>query len=104
MLNGKITFGRKEPEPVVVPRTTPRAPRKAKENYRPAREGDLYQALKDAIEKEFDVDPETLKRMKSGFARKPFGGDRKGGGGWNSTAYAVFEAIEKSGRFYIKKE
>ena len=116
-MSGKITFGKKSKSdpiatPVIAPvetpkprKTTPKTPpRKPRENYRPVKEGDLHQIIIDALKGNGNVDNATFKTMKSGFARRPFGGDRKGGGGWNSTAYAVIEAFERSGKVYIKKE
>lgn len=123
-MSDKITFGQKreEPEPkpnrkyaghvdfddeqktVIKTKGMTRKPRKPKENYRPIKEGDLHQVIIDALKGDIKVAHETKRIMKSGFARKPFGGNRKGGGGWNSTAYAIFEAIERSGKVFVKKE
>lgn len=83
-------------------RTRP-APRKSGENYKLVNEGDLYQIIKDCLKGEFPVEKATLGNMKKNFARQPFGGNRKGGGGWNSTAYALFEALVKSEKLHIKK-
>jgi len=108
-----VTFGQKTkttppPAPMAAPVEAPKprktTPRKPKENYRPITEGDFHQIIIDALKGMGNVDEATFKTMKSGFARRPFGGDRKGGGGWNGTAYAIGEAIARSGKVYIKKE
>lgn len=66
-------------------------------------QGDIHQAIIDAMEGEIKIDSQTRAGMKKHFGREPFGGNRKSGGGWNSTAYAIIKALVKSGRFYIKK-
>lgn len=102
---GHVDFDKEEPV-VIKTKGVTRKPRKTtpKVDYKPITEGDLYQILISAVGGKGNITDATLKVMKSGFARKPFGGDRRGGGGWNSTAYAIIEAFESSGLIYIKKE
>jgi len=93
------------PADIEKPTPTPRPsqPRKPRASYKPLEKGDLFQVIFDTTRGNIPVKPKTVQNMKKHFAENPFGGHRKGGGGWNATAYAIFEAIVKSERFYIKK-
>lgn len=108
-MSPELSFKPKKKEtPVIIessppPISKPSKPRKSRATYKLLEKGDLFQVIFDTIQGNVPVKSKTITDMKKHFAENPFGGHRKGGGGWNATAYAIFEAIVKSERFYIKK-
>ncbi|MHA2227040.1 MAG: hypothetical protein ACXAC8_17625 [Candidatus Hodarchaeales archaeon] len=72
-------------------------------NFQPIQEGELIQIIIDTNNGKIPVSPRTHKRMKKGFAIKPFGGLQKKSGGWNSITYAIFESLITSNQIFIKK-
>lgn len=74
------------------------------QEVREVTEGDLFNIIKDALKGEIVVGSELLARMKRGYPKMPFGGEKIGSGGWNSITYAIFEVLIASEQFYIKKE
>lgn len=90
---------KKETSKTPVTRKTPSV-----QKYQPITKGDLIDVIADALQEKFELDNEKLlKRIKLGYPKAPFGGERKTkDGGWNSISYALIEVILKSECVYIK--
>ncbi len=83
--------------------TKQKTPRKPRASTKPVTQGDLEDIIRKVIKEEIKIDPELLQRMKKGYSKRPFGGERKNSGGWNSITYAIFEVLEDSKILFIKK-
>lgn len=78
--------------------------RKKPPKFRPITKGDLVNVIADVLEGEITVDERLLERMKKGYPKVPFGGERSTrDGGWNSISYGLIDAILSSERFYMKE-
>lgn len=92
--------------PLVTPTVSKRTvtPPRKRENYQAVTKGDLVNILSDACAGKVKIKSDVQQKLKRHFGQYPFGGARKGAGGWNTTAYAIFEVLLSSEKFFIKTE